>query len=69
MAIWSILRTFGLFYIQPFGTILSHLVQFVVIWYGLWSFGTICGHLVHFFHFGMLRKEKSGNPDCINVLG
>jgi hypothetical protein len=22
----------------------------------------ICGHLVHFFRFGMLYREKSGNP-------
>jgi hypothetical protein len=35
----------------------------MAIWYILWSFGTFCGHLVYFSHFGMLYREKSGNPD------
>jgi hypothetical protein len=33
----------------------SHFVYFVAIWYFLLSFRI-------FFRFGMLRKEKSGNP-------
>jgi hypothetical protein len=51
--IWSILRTFGLFY--------GHLVYFTDIWYILWllwSFGTYI-----FSRFGMLHQERSGNPD------
>jgi hypothetical protein len=62
MAIWSILRIFGLF--------CGHLVYFKAIWYNLWLFGIICGHLiyvfygylVHFSRFGMLCQEKSDNP-------
>jgi hypothetical protein len=26
------------------------------------SFGTFFGHLVYIYHFGMVYKEKSGNP-------
>jgi hypothetical protein len=48
-AIWSVLLPFGIFY--------CHLVYFVAIWYILWSFGVPI-----FSRFGMLRKEKSGNP-------
>jgi hypothetical protein len=45
-------------------------------WYILWPFGIYCGHLVHlkpignllaiwciFSHFGILCRDKSGNPD------
>jgi hypothetical protein len=28
----------------------------------LWPFGTFCGHLGYFSPFGMLYREKSGNP-------
>jgi hypothetical protein len=49
MDIWSVLLPFGIFY--------CHLVYFVAIWYILWSFGVPI-----FSRFGMLRKEKSGNP-------
>jgi hypothetical protein len=28
----------------------------------LCSYGTFCGHLVHFFCFGILNWDKSGNP-------
>jgi hypothetical protein len=42
MAIWNILRTFGIFY--------DHLVHFVFIWY-------------IFSGFGIMYREKSGNPD------
>jgi hypothetical protein len=45
------------------------LVYFAAIWYILRQFGIFCVHLVYFiviWHtfpcFGMLRKEKSGNP-------
>jgi hypothetical protein len=33
------------------------------IWGSLGSFGTFCIHLVHFFSFGLIYREKSGNPD------
>jgi hypothetical protein len=45
------------------------LVYFVAIWFILRPFGIVCARLVYFmvscyiFHrFGMLYKEKSGNP-------
>jgi hypothetical protein len=32
-------------------------------WYTIgWPYGTFCVHLVYFFPFGMLYREKSGNP-------
>jgi hypothetical protein len=34
----------------------------VFIWYILCSFGTFCVYLVHFFLFGIMYHEKSGNP-------
>jgi hypothetical protein len=44
---WQILTPFGLL---------------AAIWYILWPFGTFCGLLVYFSRFGMLCREKSGNP-------
>jgi hypothetical protein len=44
-----ILWSFWLFY--------GYWVHFMAIWYTLWSFG------IHIFRFGMLCREKSGNPD------
>jgi hypothetical protein len=32
------------------------------IWDTLWPFGTFCIHLVHFYGFGIMYQEKSGNP-------
>jgi hypothetical protein len=32
------------------------------IWDILLPFGTFCVHLVHFSVFGIMYKEKSGNP-------
>jgi hypothetical protein len=40
----------------PNGTFYGQMVHFVVIWYILWSFG------IFFPRFGMLNREKSGNP-------
>jgi hypothetical protein len=65
MYIWSILRSFGLFY--------GHLVYFTVIWYILRLFGIFHSQLVYFVliwvfsRFGMLYLEKSGTPapDCV----
>jgi hypothetical protein len=33
----------------------------------IFLFGTKCGHLVYFSRFGMLYREKSGNPDVDHV--
>jgi hypothetical protein len=55
MAIWSILRPFGLFY--------GHLIYFVAIW-------NIYVHMVIWYifpRFGMLHQEKSGDPDVHSV--
>jgi hypothetical protein len=47
----------------------DHFVYFTVKWYMLWPFGTFCGHLVIFSHFGMLYREKFGNPGiCAGTL-
>jgi hypothetical protein len=40
----------------------DHLVYFTAIWHILLRFGIFYGYLVHFSPFGMLNKEKSGNP-------
>jgi hypothetical protein len=40
----------------------GHFVYFMVKGYILLPFGTFCGHLVDFFRFGILYREKSGNP-------
>jgi hypothetical protein len=60
MAIWSILKSFGIFcshlvyfvptwyILRPFGMFCGHLGHFVAIWYILWPFGIFCGHLVYF---------------------
>jgi hypothetical protein len=40
----------------------GHLVYFSAKWYVLWPFDTLCGHLVYFSRFGILYREKSGNP-------
>jgi hypothetical protein len=44
------------------------------IWYVFWPIGNFYGHLVHFVviwdifsRFGMLHKEKSGNPASYEV--
>jgi hypothetical protein len=43
--------------LQSFGLLCGHLVYFMGFWFICWLFGI-------FFRFGMLYKEKSGNPDC-----
>jgi hypothetical protein len=61
MAIWNILLPFGIFY--------GHLVYFTAIWYILWPFGTLLAVWYIFPRFGILNKEKSGNPEAqIDVL-
>jgi hypothetical protein len=53
-AISSILRPFCLFF--------GHVLYFTAIVSILRPFGTFCGHLVNLSLFGMLYREKSGNP-------
>jgi hypothetical protein len=55
MAVWSILRPFGIGILWPFGLFYGHLVY-------LRPLGIFCGHLVNVSRFGMLYQEKSGNP-------
>jgi hypothetical protein len=45
------------------------LISFMAIWNILETFGifydhlgTFCVHLVHFYRFGIMYQEKSGNP-------
>jgi hypothetical protein len=33
------------------------------VWSMVWRFGIFCGHLVYFARFGMVYKDRSGNPD------
>jgi hypothetical protein len=53
-AIWYISGTFGLFYGQ--------LVYFRDIWFILRPFGNLVAIWNIFHSFGILNKEKSGNP-------
>jgi hypothetical protein len=46
------------------GIYYGHLVQFMVFCYMLWTFGVVCGNSVYFSRFGILHREKSGNPGC-----
>jgi hypothetical protein len=41
----------------------GHFINFPAIWYILWPFGKFCGHLYIFPRFGILHREKYGNPD------
>jgi hypothetical protein len=40
----------------------DHLEYFTGLWYILWPFGNLVVYLYIFPHFGILNKEKSGNP-------
>jgi hypothetical protein len=48
------------------------LTYFLSVWYISWPSGIVYGHLVgmfvgylaYFSRFGILYREKSGNPDC-----
>jgi hypothetical protein len=44
------------------GIFYGHLKYITAIWYILWPFGNFVVSLVYFPHFGILNKEKSGNP-------
>jgi hypothetical protein len=62
--LWRVLQWMTLVYLiaiwsilRPIGIFYGHLVHFVVIWYR------------YFSRFGMLYREKSGNPayECITL--
>jgi hypothetical protein len=53
---------------EDVGKLYGHLVYFTAIWYILWPLGTFHGYLIHFFRFGMLYQEKSGNPTCVSLF-
>jgi hypothetical protein len=44
------------------GIFFGHLVHFTVFCYILWTFGIVRSNLVYFSPFGILYREKSGNP-------
>jgi hypothetical protein len=46
-----------------------HLVHFTAICNILWTFGIVRIDLVYFSRFGILYREKSGNPDPKTQLG
>jgi hypothetical protein len=48
------MKNAGMFYV--------HLEYFTAIWYILWSFGNVVVIWYIFCRFGILHKEKSGNP-------
>jgi hypothetical protein len=50
--IWK--RLYDIFY--------GRLKYFMDIWDILWPFDTFCVHLVHFSGFGIMHRDKSGNP-------
>jgi hypothetical protein len=52
------------YFLRPFGKLYGHLVNYMGIWYTLWSL-VVCV----FSHFGILCQEKSGNPDRCNTDG
>jgi hypothetical protein len=47
---------------EDVGIFYGHLVYITAIWRILSPFVIFCGQLVHFSKFGMLQREKSGNP-------
>jgi hypothetical protein len=47
---------------EDVGIFYGHLVHFTVFCYILWTFGIVRGNLVYVSRFGILYKEKSGNP-------
>jgi hypothetical protein len=47
---------------ENLGTFYYHSVYFTAIGNISWPFGIFCGHLVFFPRFGILYREKSGNP-------
>jgi hypothetical protein len=70
IALWSVLQPFGIhtylmviwYILWSFAIFYGHLLYFMVICYILWSFVIFLVRLVYFSRFGILYKEKSGNP-------
>jgi hypothetical protein len=50
------------------GIFYGHLVHFTVFCCILWTVDIVRGNLVYFSRFGILYKEKSGNPDLHHIL-
>jgi hypothetical protein len=48
--------------LEEVGIFCGHLVNVPAFWYMLWSFATFVVVWFIFPHFGMLYREKSGNP-------
>jgi hypothetical protein len=48
--------------LEDVGIFYGHLVHYTVFCYILWTSVTVRGNLVHFSRFGILDKEKFGNP-------
>jgi hypothetical protein len=57
MAIWNILR--------PFGVFCGHLEYFTAIWYILWPFGIFIGHLEHLVNIWPFRHLVSEVLDSL----
>jgi hypothetical protein len=49
------------------GICYGYLVIFSAIWNIVWPFSTFVGYLEYFSRFGILYKEKSGNPDRSSI--
>jgi hypothetical protein len=52
---------------EDVGLFYSLSVYFTGIWSILLPFGIFYGYLVYFSRFGMLYRDKSGNPDRESV--
>jgi hypothetical protein len=50
---------------ENLGILCDYLVYFTAIGNILWPFGIFCGNLVYFPRFGILDKEKTGNPGLV----
>jgi hypothetical protein len=53
---------------EDVGIFYGHFVYMLAKLYTLWPLGKYCGHLAYFSGFGMLYREKSGNPETNSVL-
>jgi hypothetical protein len=64
----SLWVNFGRFSIEYVGILYGQCDYYMAKWYILWPLGTFCCHLMYFSHFGMLHREKSGNPASLLFL-
>jgi hypothetical protein len=53
---------------EDVGIVCSRFVYLLAIRYILWPFGIFNCHLVYFSRFGMLYKEKYGNPGRMHLV-